>query len=73
MARKEEKNIAVKKPNFLRRYFNETIGELRKVTWPTRREATNLTLIVLAVTVSIGIYLGLMDFLFSRFFALLFA
>ena len=73
MARKEEKNIAVKKPNLLRRYFNETIGELRKVTWPTRREATNLTLIVLAVTVSIGIYLGLMDFLFSRFFALLFA
>ena len=73
MARKEEKSIAVKKPNVLQRYFSETIGELRKVTWPTRREATNLTLIVLAVTVSIGIFLGLMDFLFSRFFALLFA
>ena len=73
MARKEEKSIAVKRPNFIQRYFNETVGELRKVTWPTRKEATNLTLIVLAVTVAFGLYLGLMDFLFTRFFALLFA
>lgn len=73
MAKREEKSIAVKRPNFIQRYFSETIGELRKVTWPTRREATNLTIIVLAVTVLVGIYLGLMDFLFSRFFALLFA
>ena len=74
MASKDEKNIAVqKRPNRIRRYFTETIGELRKVTWPTRREATNLTIIVLAVTVVVGMYLGIMDYFFSRFFALLFA
>lgn len=70
---KEEKSIAVKRPNFIQKYISETVGELRKVTWPTRREATNLTIIVLAVTVAIGTYLGVMDFLFTRFFALLFA
>ena len=73
MAKTEEKTNVVKKPNFIRRYLNETVGELRKVTWPTRREASNLTIIVLSVTIVIGIYLGMLDYLFSRFFALLFA
>jgi preprotein translocase subunit SecE len=73
VARKEEKSIAVKRPNFIQRYIHETVGELRKVTWPTRKEATNLTIIVLAVTIVVGAYLGLMDFLFTRFFALLFS
>lgn len=73
MAKKDEKAISGKRPNFIQRYFSETIGELRKVTWPTRREALNLTIIVLAVTLSVGTFLGLLDYLFSRFFGLLFA
>ncbi len=73
MAKKDEKNTAVKQPNFIQRYISETIGELRKVTWPTRREATNLTAIVLAVTLAVGLYLGLADYLFSRFIAFIFA
>jgi preprotein translocase subunit SecE len=73
VAKREEKAVAVKRPNFIQRYIKETIGELRKVTWPTRKEATNLTLIVLVVTLSMGLFLGVLDFLFSQFFALLFA
>jgi preprotein translocase subunit SecE len=74
VASKDEKSMTVqKRPNRIRRYITETTGELRKVTWPTRREATNLTIIVLAVTVVVGMYLGIMDYFFSRFFALLFA
>ena len=73
VASKEEKSAVVKKPNAIQKYISETVGELRKVTWPTRKEATSLTIIVLVVTISFGLYLGLMDYLFSRFFALLFA
>ena len=80
MAKKEEKSVVSEDPNFVqrtiasvRRYINETVGELRKVTWPTRREATNLTIIVLIVTIVMGVYLGFLDYLFSQFFALLFA
>ena len=47
------------------RYFRETWAELKKVRWPTRQEAQNLTLIVLAVTVGMAIILGLMDFFFA--------
>jgi preprotein translocase subunit SecE len=50
-----------KKPNAISRYVRETIGELRKVSWPTRREALQLSLIVIAVMVIMGIYLSLVD------------
>jgi preprotein translocase subunit SecE len=51
----------VKKQNAIQRYFGETAGELRKVSWPTRQEAVQLTLIVLVVMTVMGIFLGLMD------------
>jgi preprotein translocase subunit SecE len=73
VAKNEGKAVAVKRPNRIKKYFQETVGELRKVTWPTRKEATNLTLIVLVVTLTMGLFLGLLDYLFSRFFVLLFA
>ena len=71
--KKEEKTVAYKQPNAIQRYFGETIGELRKVTWPTRKEATNLTLVVLIVTFVMSMYLGLLDLIFTRLFSLLFA
>ena len=74
MAKRAEKSsVAVKRPNFIQKYFGETVGELRKVTWPTRKEATNLTLIVIAVVIAMGLLLGALDFIYTRFFALLFA
>ena len=68
---KEEKSVAVRQPNFIQRYFKETVGELRKVTWPTRKEATNLTLVVLVVMVGMSLVLGLLDFIFTQVFALI--
>jgi len=74
VVKKDEKTaVAVKKPNFIQRYFGETVGELRKVTWPTRKEATNLTMVVIAVVLAMGLFLGLLDFVYSYFFAFLFA
>ncbi len=54
------------------RYYRETVGELKKVTWPTRREAINLTVIVLGVTFAMSAFLGLLDVLFNRLFGLIF-
>ena len=50
-----------KKEGRLARFFRETSGELRKVTWPTRREARSLTIIVIIVMVAMGLFLGLVD------------
>jgi preprotein translocase subunit SecE len=60
------KDIQVKKPNAIRRWWKETIGELRKVTWPTLLEARRLTVIVLAVMIATAILLGTLDYVFSR-------
>jgi len=50
-----------RKQNPIQVYFRETIGELRKVSWPTRREVLQLTGIVLVVMIVMGIILGLTD------------
>jgi preprotein translocase subunit SecE len=65
------KALTARKPNAVVRYFRETTGELRKVSWPTRQEALNLTLVVLVVTASTSLFLGFLDFLFTRLFRLL--
>ena len=51
-----------KKQNALQRYFNETTGELRKVSWPTWMEARQLTILVIIVMVAMGLFLGLVDY-----------
>jgi len=53
------------------RYFRETRAELRKVTWPTREQATRLTLIVLAVVVFMAALLGVIDYVFAALFRLI--
>lgn len=50
-----------KKSNPVQSYFRETIGELRKVSWPTRREALQLTGLVIIVMIVVGIILGATD------------
>ena len=42
-------------------FFQESRAELRKVTWPTRQEAMNLTVAVIGMTVGIAVFLGLID------------
>jgi len=60
-----------KKENAIVRYIKETRAELRKVTWPSREEAVNLTAIVVAVTAAMAAFLGVIDYLFSKLFGLI--
>jgi len=69
----QNKKVVRKQPNAIVRYFSETIGELRKVSWPTRKDAISLTMIVLIVTFSMSSILGFLDFIFTKLFALVFA
>lgn len=59
--------VATPKPkNAIARFFSDTIAELKKVTWLTRREITYLTGLVLVVAISAGIVLGLIDYGFTK-------
>ncbi len=53
-------------------YFREVLGELKRVVWPTREETRRLTIMVIIISVTIGIFLGAIDLGFSRLAELLF-
>jgi preprotein translocase subunit SecE len=59
---------AKRRENAILRYFRETYFELKKVSWPTRPEAVNLTIIVVLVTTFLSIALAILDWLFSTGF-----
>ena len=59
-------NVAPKPKNAVANYISETIAELKKVTWLSRRDLLYLSGIVLLVTVVVGIILGSIDYGFSR-------
>jgi preprotein translocase SecE subunit len=45
----------------LRGNIRDIMSELRKVTWPTREETRNLTIVVLGITAVIGSALAALD------------
>ena len=51
--------------------FRETIGELRRVVWPTREQATRLTILVIIISAFVGVLLGAVDLGFGRLFRFL--
>jgi len=56
----------------IKNYIKEVIEEAKHVTWPTKKQTIFFTIAVLAVSVVIAYYLGLLDFLFARGLKLLF-
>ncbi len=48
------------------RFFGETISELKKVVWLTRRELIYLTTLVLITAAVAGLILGVLDYGFTR-------
>jgi preprotein translocase subunit SecE len=49
----------------LRRYFDEVWSELRKVSWPTRDQVRNLTVLVFAISFVVGLYITVLDAFFQ--------
>ena len=68
---KPKKNFIVRFVDSIRKYIRETIGELRKVSWPTRQEAMNLTKIVLIVISVVAVYFFVVDGLLTMVFNVL--
>jgi preprotein translocase subunit SecE len=53
----------------IRRYFDEVWSELRKVSWPTREHVRNLTVLVFAISLVVGIYITILDTIFQNVIA----
>jgi preprotein translocase subunit SecE len=55
-----------------RAFLQEVRGELKKVTWPSRKEVYSTTLVVIATSIFFGFYLWGLDIVFSRALSLAF-
>lgn len=53
------------------KFVNEVRTEMLKVTWPTRADTIRLAIIVIAISVGVGLYLGGLDMLFTQMLKLL--
>ena len=49
----------------VRRYLVESWAELKKVAWPTRETVLRLTVLVIAVSAAVGIYIFVLDTIFN--------
>ena len=50
----------------VREFVQEVLAEFRKVTWPSRQELVNSTVVVIAVTVVLSLFLGGVDIVLAR-------
>jgi preprotein translocase subunit SecE len=51
--------------NRLVNYIKASIEEMKKVTWPTKKETYNYTLLVIGLSLAVAIFLGALDYLFN--------
>lgn len=66
MAKQQTENAG-----FLQRaqnYIKGVQSELRKVTWPSKKELINYTLIVIVLTLILALIIGLSDVLLNQIF-----
>ena len=56
----------IQKENRIAQYVRETRAELRKVVWPSRQEAFNLTTVVVVTVLVMSAFLGVVDFVFTQ-------
>jgi preprotein translocase subunit SecE len=47
-------------------YLRDTKAELRHVSWPTKKQTINYTIIVLVISIATGVFLGVLDFGFAQ-------
>jgi len=52
-------------------YIRDTRGELKHVSWPSRQQAINATILVVVMSLIVSLFLGLFDTIFGKIIAAL--
>jgi preprotein translocase subunit SecE len=60
--------ISTERTSGVRKFVRETMAEIKKVNWPDRETTRNLTLVVVAVSVALGLILGGLDYVLFQIF-----
>jgi preprotein translocase subunit SecE len=49
----------------LSNYIKSSVEEMKKVTWPTKKETYNYTVLVIGISLGVAAFLGALDYVFS--------
>ncbi|PIZ94244.1 MAG: preprotein translocase subunit SecE [Candidatus Magasanikbacteria bacterium CG_4_10_14_0_2_um_filter_37_12] len=52
-------------------YVKESISELKKVVWPTKKQTVTYSIVVVAMSIGVAIFFAILDYFFSRGIAIL--
>lgn len=69
--RDEPKSGVAARLDDLKAWYWATVAEIKKVNWPDRETTRNLTVVVIAMTIALGLLLGGIDFLLQTLFRVL--
>ncbi len=53
-------------------FYSEVITELKKVAWPTRKQISTSTVVIIVVVILTAVYLNIADLGFSYIMSLIF-
>ena len=59
-------NVKVKEPGRIRKWFRAMKSELKKVSWPSAKQVTKNTFVVLACLILVGLFVFVIDFGFIK-------
>ena len=66
---KQRSSSVVKKkgtsPKVRTNILSDIIAEMKKVTWPTKKQTQNYTYLVIGISLSVAAFLGALDYLFT--------
>jgi len=74
MANDNNNKPVPKKPKVrkdIKKYFREVVSEVKKVSWPTRKELINLVIAVVVFITGVAILTGVVDLGLTRLLALI--
>ena len=52
--------------NKITAYIKSSIEEMQKVTWPTRKETWDFTILVIGISLGVALFLGALDYGFTK-------
>src|SRR5215204_6231789 len=61
-------SVLAERSGRIRKLYDDTRSELKKITWPDRETTRNLTIVVIGISVVLGIALGGIDYVLFQIF-----
>ena len=49
----------------LTQYVKDSVAEMQKVTWPTKKQTINYSYLVIGISIAVALFLGLLDWIFQ--------